>query len=128
MIAKYLCRGKTEEGKWVYGYVFVQAAGTEYEEVYILGELDHRASIYDVWSCAEKVIPETVGRYIELWDVCGVPIYEGDIIEDPIKTIGSKHGDLIVVKDAIYISMLAPYINTYKIIGNIHDNPELLNH
>ena len=75
-----LFRGKTKSGKWVEGYLFIQAKGTEYEQTFILGDLDHRDSIYDVGNCAEEVIPETVGQFTGKLDKKGRKIFEGDVI------------------------------------------------
>jgi uncharacterized phage protein (TIGR01671 family) len=75
-----LFRGKTKAGEWVEGYLFIQAKGTEYEQSFILGDLDHRDSIYDVWKCAEEVIPETVGQFTGKLDKNGRKIFEGDLV------------------------------------------------
>ena len=75
-----LFRGKRKDGKWIEGYLFVQAKGTEYEQTFILGDLDERESIYDVWQCAEEVIPETVGQFTGKLDKKGRKIFEGDVV------------------------------------------------
>ena len=75
-----LFRGKTEDGKWVYGYLFVLGKGSEYEETYILGDIDHRDSIYDVWKNAKRVIPETVSQWTSMIDRNGKKIFEGDYV------------------------------------------------
>lgn len=75
-----LFRGKTKEDKWVYGYLFTQAEGTEYEEAFILGALDYRDSIDDIWKCAEVVDPKTVGQFTGMFDINGTRIFEGDIV------------------------------------------------
>ena len=75
-----LFRGKTKEGRWAYGYLFIQAEGTEYEEVYILEKLDQRESVYDIWKCAERVDSKTVGQWTGLTDNQNKKIFEGDIV------------------------------------------------
>jgi len=82
----------------------------------------------------EKVIPETVGQYTGLKDKNGTEIYEGDII-DHYALFG-----YVVYENGIFSlssntntqfcnckQPLAYHdVNEMEVIGNIHQNPELI--
>ena len=81
-----------------------------------------------------EVDPETVGQYTGLTDKNGKKIFEGDIM--PVWENGEKyHYKVIYNGDCFMLSMLDSEQGSYplsvknsisEIIGNIHDNPELL--
>ena len=84
---------------------------------------------------AEVIIPETVGEFTEMYDANNKNIWEGDILENQnndtiykrsrvIKRNGSwivtyPHGGFVSLWWALECSEL-------RIIGNAHDNPELV--
>lgn len=87
-----------------------------------------------------KVIPETVGQFTGVYDKDGREIYEDDIISfeafgNPVELvhfegsafgIGGKNG--LPKRRVSFFTILSNFVKYYDIyvIGNIHDNPELL--
>lgn len=118
-----LFRGKrTDNGEWAYG-----------APVYIDGYVE----MY--WFDSEKqeiehtlVAPETVGQYTGLKDKNGKKIFEGDVVKRTVY-IGSGHShayeDYIHVvryKFGAFDPRTFIMNESCEIIGNIRDNPELL--
>lgn len=119
-------RGKNEYDKqWTYGYYSNNKCGNAF---IIVVENDGRI-IYD----SEDVDVDTVGQYTGRKDINNIKIYEGDIVEneDYIGAVAyseelAHYG--IVYKDMkgrTFMICLCDFDNP-KVIGNIHDNPELL--
>lgn len=122
---------KVDTGEWVYGYHFVE---TKYSKHFILPgyfvEIDDGSGneIPEMF----EVIPETVGQYIET--INGHEIYHHDIVK------AYKYGDTETspfIYDITYrngtwwfgnwtwIEFLQIF-RCVEVIGNIHDNPELM--
>lgn len=129
-----LFRGKrVDTGEWVYGYVAIHTIiGDETELKTVIVRKPDKIYQYDSWI----VDPETIGQYAGLKDKNGKEIYEGDIIE---KTYYSYHqpecSELFEIKyeglsfhfEHIKGSTFhLPFTEDIEIIGNIHDNPELV--
>ena len=126
-----LFRGKrTINGDWVYGY-FVR--GNERKSL--------RDSIFVYDSETQsfndyKINPSTLGQYTGLTDKNGKRIFEGDIVKtdkfsEPNKQYIIKY-DLqfgaFIGQDRynVYFVTFDGDSGDFEIIGNIHDNPELL--
>lgn len=78
----------------------------------------------------QRVIPETVGQFTGLTDKNGREIYEGDIVQ--YEKVRNDWGKIIITieKFEIEYNDCANYnqdeASKLEIIGNIHDNPELI--
>ena len=128
-----LFRGKsTDTGAWVYGYYCGPFGDFDEHEI---------CDIADPTCSRVDVVPETVGQYTGLKDKNGKRIFEGDILDvsgnpDAV-LLGYRNGRAIVRWDedvsgfepfAYYDSDCGLYICEKEcvVIGNIHDNPELI--
>ena len=128
-----LFRGKSEKfGNWIEGSLIV---GRDLES----GQLEYLiAPLSAYYTEVKKVIPETVGQYTGLTDKNGKHIFEGDIIDTPDRLIqvvwltGNAQFDFNFIRyahDIIITNFKGIYmrdLKEYEVIGNIHDNPELL--
>ena len=131
MKRKIKFRGMTEDGEWVYGYLsFIYVNGRN-SEGFIYDKLSRiycqeEAKSYDVYTYS-------VGQYTGLKDISDVEIYEADII----KRIDSDTKFIVVFDRGKFctqdsenlhynLGLLDSISNYSDIIGNIHQNKELL--
>ena len=127
-----LFRGKRiDNGEWVYGNL-------SYGTIEIKSIKDsYYISDFDVNPWDKKfysIIPESVGQYTGLTDKNGKKIFEGDIVKTShggstyYAKIEWDDGSFWVTNHDIQMpSYISEVSKTYlEVIGNIHDNPELL--
>lgn len=121
---KILFRGKRiDSGEWVYGYYVPVCFGRFPCKPAIVPESD------GTWEPIE-VKKETVGQYIGLTDNSGKKVFEGDIVKGCWSTVFEVYFDEDYLQyRADGCSREIDYYgesDKLKVIGNIHDNPELL--
>ena len=123
-----LFRGKeVADGKWIEGFYSAE----EYNPY--SGEVEHIPRIQIIGKCVSLgVIPETVGQYTGLTDKNGVRIFEGDIVraftrfsEIYVSSV-AYHDGTFWFKNWSWTKFLFKF-EKIEVIGNIHDNPEILN-
>lgn len=124
-------RGQRIDTKeWVYGYYVSDAIGKNliitYFSYYITACTDCGMPSIDYF----EVIPESVGEYTGLRDKNGKEIYEEDIVTEGvfnyiIKWLDFGFWKVQVGEKDIYRTMLYG-IENYTKVGNIYENPELL--
>ena len=118
-------RGKrTDIGEWAYGSLLLWPDG----EATILESKDGHTA---VWK--REINPDTVGQYTGLKDRDGKEIYEGDLLlfVGMVWEVGCNENLASFVLCTEYVigsTPLGEMIRSFdfKISGNIHDNPELL--
>jgi uncharacterized phage protein (TIGR01671 family) len=104
-----------KKGDWVYGYLSNEESISWYDKD------------KDEYMCA-IIDPGTVGQFTGLLDKNGKKIFEGDILN-----YGSEINDIIKYEkedwceDGFHTGyLLFLTADQYEIIGNIYDNPELI--
>lgn len=120
-----LFRGKrTDNGAWETGSLVVIRGGTSEERIYIAEKMTGYHT---------PVISETVGQYTGLTDKNGKRIFEGDIVAgyfDHKEIIGyilyGSNAKFFIERLGLYGIFLDNSEDWVEVIGNIHDNPELL--
>lgn len=118
-------RGKRpNSGNWVYGSLLVWPDGDTY-----ITELESREFCLTMQN--RDVDPATVGQFTGLYDADGCEIYEGDIVKNEsagfFGVIKFKDSAFIIDIDKIKGPLFACLqTGSLEVVGNIHDNPELL--
>ena len=127
-------RGKKQNGEWVYGSL-LSFSGVN-DSIYYQVKKGREERIEYAY-----VHPRTVGQFTGLLDKNGKEIYEGDIIgchhpeikhlifynEKQGRFMAALNGD--IENDFIGVCGIDDrrWMASKEVIGNVHDNPELLN-
>ena len=141
---------RTDNGEWVEGRNIsaYENPNTEKREFYIVQSGTGFAAMFDndtgnittivfanTDNCMQKVDPETVGQFTGLTDKNGKKIFEGDVVMIPgSKMMGlpapvdyNNQGAVFHIRRKGFQPItLWDASESVVVIGNIHDNPELL--
>ena len=141
-----LFRGKqVSDGEWIEGYVFPQVIDGGYAPLCITTEpicANDYSEILGNWAIVDS---STVGQYTGLTDKNGKKIFEGDILkiidkyQSPFDDDTNEYTD--ITTDVVhfddeglcfsygkspFLCVVDNVTAEYEVIGNIHDNPEML--
>ncbi len=120
-----LFRAKSYDNNWKYGY-YVNQYRTH--QIYSCNGNETPNESY-------LINPETVGQFTGLFDKNGIKIFEGDIVRvdgicecvgTNIFIIENGGGAYYLCHNNRLVYLLKHHIDYLEVIGNVYDNPELL--
>ena len=132
-------RGKRKDNEeWIYGYLIILESPAGEKNYFILPE-EFKIDWTDKYPGTQilenfhEVIPETVGQYTGSKDKNGREIYDGDIVKNLannsiLKVEFGMEGVIFINKKGQSVfPMKKDRRLELEVIGNIYENPELLN-
>ena len=127
-----LFRAKSQyENKWVYGVPIPQERNTRKTDEYDMADAVNYDEFdgYEPSYYFEPIKKETIGQYTGEDDKNGRKIFEGDIVQVNDKYVDSvvfSNGCFCMDRQIMMFEFTYQYFDKIEVIGNIHDNPELL--
>ena len=128
-------RGIDNNNRWRFGFLVYSPFDTAFNIIEV-GEIPPTYSdpCGDVFSEGAVVNPDTVGQFTGLKDKNGKEIYEGDIVCGDIFDEKFKMAEVVFDVGCFSVSVKEDWCpalydvtaDTTVIIGNIHEDPELL--
>ena len=132
-------RGKRKEnGEWVEGYYARKGVDKDtFKHFICVMTFNVNGNTYSsmFYLTDIEVAPETVGQYTDLTDKNGTKIFEGDIVHwkkvPYFVRWDSKKAEFVFANDMEADYFVVGFnehttMKFCKVVGNIHDNPELL--
>lgn len=124
-------RGKSlNNGEWVCGDYHIRAGNVH---TIIAMEPDKYGKVFYM---VNQVIPDTVGQFTGLHDKSGNELYEGDIVANDFGNNNIVNMTVEWCTDGYWalheidgddtMHFVADYLKEIEVIGNTHNNPELM--
>ena len=135
-----LFRGKRKDnGEWVEGYLYIRYFQELPHDRFVI---EHKPKYnHEMWQpqyMVSEIDPETIGQYIGLTDKNGKKIFERDIvifnrgrnlpntIPRPLIIFFDERNAQFTIYENPFATLQKDMMPECEVIGNIHDNPELL--
>lgn len=131
-------RAKNAVGEWVEGSLIIdkyqRTDGKQFDVAFIVSGLPCAEQPGNMWTAKmQRVEPKTIGQDTSLRDKFGKPIYEGDIMkagnENTLLEVRFVRGVFAFLWNGDLDDEFpcnAPTHEWAEVVGNIHDNPELI--
>lgn len=131
-------RAKNAVGEWVEGSLIIdkyqRTDGKQFAVAFIVSGLPCAEQPGNMWTAKmQRVEPKTIGQDTSLRDKFGKPIYEGDIMkagnENTLLEVRFVRGVFAFLWNGDLDDEFpcnAPTHEWAEVVGNIHDNPELI--
>lgn len=127
------CGKRTDNGQWAEGFLVKHPSAVQIGDCspwYISVPPKDPEDNGGLWN----VTAETVGQFTGLTDKNGKKIFEGDIVrymnkETMVVVWNNDSASFAIAYSAINFNYIATILSAHiylEVIGNIHDNPELL--
>ena len=134
----YLFHGKRKDnGEWVYWNIYGEFCTSKGRRTRLIIKTPYGEKYYHyIHEIKQLIDPSTVAQYTGLTDKNGKGIFEGDIVKtdkfsEPNKQYIIKYDLLFGAfighdRYNFYFVTFDGHSDEFEVIGNIHDNPELL--
>lgn len=130
----YLFRGKRiDNGEWVYWNIYGEFCTSKGRRTRLTRKTPYGEKYYYyIYELKQLIDPETVGQYTGFTDKNGDKIFDSDVVDiltenEEVGIVTYDEGCFYVKADGFSVDFRNNINgNDLLIIGNIHDNPELL--
>ena len=129
-----LFRGQTKEGNWKQGFL-VNLSDEEHGDCWAIIPPDVESYRFNM--SGDYIIPSTIGQFTGLTDKNGKRIFEGDIVKGLFlfqmsvnAVVAFRYGAFGLEWHRGSVKTFSAFTSicnvVYEVIGNIHDNPDLM--